>query len=122
VPPVALAARSAGALDAVAGEITAAGGTAFPIVADLAEPRSVERAVTGAADRLGGLDGAFNNAAAFERTTDLSDRTEDEFDDLVRVNLKGVWVALAAQVRIMRAGVAGRSSAPAASRACANIT
>ncbi|GAA2502990.1 SDR family NAD(P)-dependent oxidoreductase [Winogradskya humida] len=104
---VALAARSAGALDDVAGEITAAGGTAFAIVADLADPRSVEDAVAGAADRLGGLDGAFNNAAVFERTTDLTDRTEDEFDDLVRVNLKGVWVAMAAQVRMMRAAGGG---------------
>ncbi|MBP2340070.1 NAD(P)-dependent dehydrogenase (short-subunit alcohol dehydrogenase family) [Saccharothrix coeruleofusca] len=100
---VALAARSADALGSVVDEVTSAGGTAFSVVTDLADARGVERAVTEAADRLGGLDGAFNNAASFERTSDLTDRTEEEFDDLVRVNFKGTWVAMAAQVRVMRA-------------------
>lgn len=104
---VALAARSTDALDSVVADITAAGGTAFAVVTDLADARSVERAVAEAAERLGGLDGAFNNAASFERTTDLVDRTEEEFDDLVRVNLKGTWVAMVAQVRAMRAAGGG---------------
>jgi NAD(P)-dependent dehydrogenase (short-subunit alcohol dehydrogenase family) len=100
---VALTARDAESLASVADEIIAAGGTAYRLAADLADPRSVEDAVVGAAERLGGLDGAFNNGGIFERTTDLSDRTEDEFDEIVRVNLKGVWVAMAAQARVMRA-------------------
>lgn len=99
---VVLAARGTEALDAVVGEITAGGGTAYALFADLSDVRSVEAAVAGAAERLGGLDGAFNNAAVFERTTDLTDRTEGEFDELVQVNVKGFWVALAAQVRVMR--------------------
>jgi NAD(P)-dependent dehydrogenase (short-subunit alcohol dehydrogenase family) len=104
---VALAARGPDALDAVVGEITASGGTAFSVVTDLADSRSVEHAVAQSAERLGGLDGAFNNAASFEPAAHLADRTEDEFDDLVRVNLRGTWLAMAAQVRVMRAAGGG---------------
>ncbi|MFE0418255.1 SDR family NAD(P)-dependent oxidoreductase [Streptomyces tendae] len=104
---VALAARSADALASVVADISATGGTAFALVTDLADAQGVEGAVTEAADRLGGLDGAFNNAASFERTTDIIDRTEQEFDHLVQVNLKGTWMAMAAQIRAMRASGGG---------------
>ena len=104
---VALTARSAEALDAVVKQITAEGGTAFSVVADLRDAGAVTRAVEQAADKLGGLDGAFNNAGLFESTTDLATRTEEEFDELVRVNLTGQWAALAAEVRFIRAAGGG---------------
>ncbi|RYY95513.1 MAG: SDR family oxidoreductase [Comamonadaceae bacterium] len=59
---VALLARRADALDAVAAEIRAAGGTALPIVADVTDAGSIAAAAATVADTFGGADLVFNNA------------------------------------------------------------
>ena len=55
-------------------------------------------------DRYGRLDHAFNNAAvakgAFALTADFD---EDEFDEVMRTNLKGVWLCMKHEIRQMLA-------------------
>ncbi|WP_406857768.1 SDR family NAD(P)-dependent oxidoreductase [Alsobacter sp. KACC 23698] len=71
---VALVARQDRAgLDAVAGEIAQAGGTAVVLLADVSDEASVRRMVEDAAAQLGGLDVLVNNAAV---------RNEAHFEDL----------------------------------------
>src|SRR5207247_9363126 len=59
---VVLAARDARALDAVAGEIRAAGGRALAVPTDVGDAASVEHLVSQALGTFGRLDAAFNNA------------------------------------------------------------
>ena len=74
---------------------------------DLAEPRSIDRAVAAAAARLGGLDGLVNNAAI---ATGIGGKSFDEidietWDRVMTVNVRGTWlVTRAAAPYLRRAG------------------
>ncbi|MFF3191052.1 SDR family NAD(P)-dependent oxidoreductase [Streptomyces misionensis] len=100
---VLLAARTEEQLRAVSEEIRAAGGTADHVVCDLADAASVRAAVDRVVDRYGRLDIAFNNGATLQRPGPLDQVPEDDFDQVYAVNLKGVWLAMAAEVAAIRA-------------------
>jgi NAD(P)-dependent dehydrogenase (short-subunit alcohol dehydrogenase family) len=74
---------------------------------DLAEPRSIDRAIAAAAGRLGGLDGLVNNAAI---ATGIGGKSFDEidietWDRVMTVNVRGTWlVTRAAAPYLRRAG------------------
>jgi NAD(P)-dependent dehydrogenase (short-subunit alcohol dehydrogenase family) len=77
----------------VAAEIEAAGGTALACVADVADWEDSARLVTTAIERFGGLDALVNNAG-ITRDRMLVSMTEQEWDDIARVNLKGHFCPL----------------------------
>lgn len=83
--------------------IHAEGGRAEFCVLDVVEADAAEAAVARAVSRFGRLDGAFNNAAAPERFTGLLDASEETFERLFAVNVRGVWRCMRAQIRQMRA-------------------
>lgn len=85
---VALLARGAKGLDAAAREVEAAGGTALPIVTDVADYGQVEAAAARAEDELGAIDVWVNNAfsAVFAPFMDLS---MDEFRRTTEVSYLG---------------------------------
>lgn len=94
---VVLAARTESALKAVAADIP---GASY-VVADLGDVASVERAVATVVERHGRLDIAFNNAAVGVPPHPIADFPEDDFDLVMRVNLKGVFYAVSAEVKAM---------------------
>jgi A-factor type gamma-butyrolactone 1'-reductase (1S-forming) len=96
-----LASRDVPALDAVAGRISDAGGTASTVELDMLDLGSVKSAVSIAADRLGGLDVAVNNAGSAHPLTSFHDITADMFDADCGVNLRGALVAMQCEVRAM---------------------
>ncbi|MCQ6249282.1 SDR family NAD(P)-dependent oxidoreductase [Streptomyces malaysiensis] len=101
---VLLAARTEDQLKAVTEQIRAAGGTAEYAVCDLADATSVRAAVDRTVEAYGRLDAAFNNGAIGTRRPGPMDQVpEADFDEQYGVNLKGVWLALAAQVAAIRA-------------------
>ncbi|MEV5955089.1 glucose 1-dehydrogenase [Streptomyces sp. NPDC051987] len=100
---VLLAARTEDQLKTVAEEIRAAGGTADHVVCDLADAASVRAAVDRTVEVYGRLDVAFNNGAIGQRPGPVDELPEAEFDDLTAVNLKGVWLAMTAEVAAIRA-------------------
>ncbi|MEW1861674.1 glucose 1-dehydrogenase [Streptomyces sp. NPDC088194] len=100
---VLLAARTEHQLKAVTEEVRAAGGTAQYVVCDLADAASVRAAVARAVDLYGRLDVAFNNGAAIQRPGPMDQLPEDDFDRIYEVNLKGVWLAMVAEVQAIRA-------------------
>ncbi|MEW1642702.1 glucose 1-dehydrogenase [Streptomyces sp. NPDC091219] len=100
---VLLAARTEAQLKAVTEEICAAGGTADHVVCDLADAASVRAAVDRTVELYGRLDVAFNNGATIQRPGPMDELTESEFDHVYDVNLRGVWLAMAAQVAAIRA-------------------
>jgi NAD(P)-dependent dehydrogenase (short-subunit alcohol dehydrogenase family) len=92
---------AAGAMQ-VADEITAAGGEAIAVGADLGEVGSVRAMVETAVTAYGGLDILHNNAAAtaLAATEDLPVSAADPavWDTTMRVNLRGALVAIQAAV------------------------
>jgi NAD(P)-dependent dehydrogenase (short-subunit alcohol dehydrogenase family) len=91
-------ARSRGEAEALAAAITAAGGRACVLVADLARPEEVERLVPQAAAALGPVTLLVNNASAFEadapRDFDLA-----RFEAHVATNLRAPLQLASAFVR-----------------------
>lgn len=71
------------------------------IRADVSLPVEAARAVANAAQTLGGLDGAFNNAGVEGRLARLVDVTDEEWSRVLAVNLTGVFMCVRAQLRIM---------------------
>jgi NAD(P)-dependent dehydrogenase (short-subunit alcohol dehydrogenase family) len=100
---VMLAARSSDQLTQVAEEIRAGGGTADYVVCDLSVGDSVRAAVARTVEVYGRLDGAFNNGGITVSPGPLDEVTEAEFDRVYAVNLRGVYIAMAAQVAAIRA-------------------
>jgi NAD(P)-dependent dehydrogenase (short-subunit alcohol dehydrogenase family) len=94
---VVLAARTESALKDVAEDIP---GASY-VVTDLGDKASIDHAVATVLDRHGRLDLAFNNGAVGVPPHPIADFPEDDFDLVVRVNLKGVFYALSAEVKAM---------------------
>jgi glucose 1-dehydrogenase len=87
-----------GAQQAVA-EVEGLGRRAVAIQADLGNVAAVRQLVTASADALGGLDVLVNNAG-IERHAAFVEVTEQDFDAVVGVNLKGVFFATQAFVQV----------------------
>lgn len=79
--------------DAVVGEIEALGGQAVANGADVADFADAEAMVQQAVDTFGGLDILVNNAG-FVRDRMLINTSEEEWDAVVRVHLKGHFAPL----------------------------
>jgi len=103
---VVLCARTEDDLRVVAGQI---GGEVSYVVADLGEVAGVERAVATVLERHGRLDVAFNNAGIGVPPHPVADFPEHDFDSVVRVNFKGVFFAVSAQVKAIQR-TAGRGA------------
>ncbi|HEY2478604.1 MAG TPA: SDR family oxidoreductase [Solirubrobacterales bacterium] len=77
----------------VADAIVAAGGQAMPCVADVADWDDSKRLVETTLEWFGGLDALVNNAG-ITRDRMLVSMSEQEWDDIARVNLKGHFCPL----------------------------
>ena len=73
---------------------------------DVSRDAEVAAAMQQSVAHLGQIDGAFNNAGIGMPTTPFETLSEAEFDRIVAVNLKGVWLCLKHQVQHMR-GIGG---------------
>lgn len=103
---VVLAARSADALRTITEELTAAGLSAAYAAGDVSVPGDVARFVDTAVEKFGRLDGAFN-CAAMTQSGKLDAVSEEDFDRIMAVNVKGTWLCVREEVRIMRAAGGG---------------
>lgn len=97
-----LAARSADALESVAAELRDAGHEVRVVVGDVTSGSDVARMVDTTVEAYGRLDGAFNNAGIGQVGL-LHEISEEDFDRVMEVNVKGVWLCLREQLRVMRA-------------------
>ncbi len=87
---VAVTSRRVERLSDTLGRLSAAGARAVPVELDVRRQDSMERAMAEAAGALGGVDVLINNAAVTLRATAL-EMTREEWDELMAVNLKGVF-------------------------------
>ena len=105
---VVLAARDADALSAVAEQITARGGRALAVPTDVGDPGAVARLVRTTIDVFGRLDAAFNNAGGGGHPpTPLADVAVADFDTVVRINLRGIFLCMKYEIPAMRASGGG---------------
>jgi NAD(P)-dependent dehydrogenase (short-subunit alcohol dehydrogenase family) len=86
----------------VVGEIEAAGGEAIAQRGDIADARVSEELVQGALDQWGRLDIVINNAG-FGRPRMVFNLSDDEWDDVIRVHLRGTFVVSRPACRHWRA-------------------
>lgn len=91
----------------VVDEITSAGGEAMTVAVDVADRASVDVMVQAAMDRWGQIDILVNNAGIL-RDGRLVKMTEEQFDAVIAVNLKGVFNCTQAVVPHMLEAKYGR--------------
>ena len=94
----------------VADGINALGGHALAVVTDVSDRASCEAMAASAVEEFGGIDILVNNAAIYDglqmEAFDALD--EGEWDRVMNVNVKGVWLATRAVVPAMRRNGYGR--------------
>jgi len=78
-----------------------AGGTAMFQHADVSKPGDVAALVAGAVDEYGRLDCAVNNAGIEGKIAPFVDQAEANYDAIMRVNAKGTFLCLQAEIRHM---------------------
>ena len=78
-----------------------AGGTAMFQHADVSNPADVAALVAGAVDEYGRLDCAVNNAGIEGIIAPFADQAESNYDAIMRINAKGTFLCLQAEVRHM---------------------
>jgi NAD(P)-dependent dehydrogenase (short-subunit alcohol dehydrogenase family) len=81
--------------------IRVTGGQADVVQADVTLAEQVEAMVAATVERFGQLDCAVNNAGISGGLTSLLDCDEATFDRVMAVNVKGVWLCMQAQLRVM---------------------
>ncbi|MBW7887780.1 MAG: SDR family NAD(P)-dependent oxidoreductase [Bacteroidetes bacterium] len=121
---VVLAARNAELLRSVEHEITAAGGNAFSVPTDITSEQSVEQLIRETQKQFSSVDILVNNAGVgiFSNVVDMS---VAQYDEMMNVNLKGVFLTCRAVIPLMMkqqhgeviniASLAGKNSFPGGS-------
>jgi len=114
-------------VDVAGGEATvrlieAAGGTAVFVRGDVTQEADVQQLMEHTISAFGRLDYAFNNAGIEIEQGRLAEGTQDEFDAIMGVNVKGVWLCMKYQLPLLlaqgggaivnTASVAGLGAAP----------
>ncbi|NTU78954.1 MAG: beta-ketoacyl-ACP reductase [Chloroflexales bacterium] len=97
---VAVADINMSAAQAVAAEIEKADGQAKAIFLDVSRSESVDAAIQSIMNWAGGIDIVVNNAG-ITRDSRMQKMTEDQFDAVINVNLRGVWLVAKACVPSM---------------------
>jgi NAD(P)-dependent dehydrogenase (short-subunit alcohol dehydrogenase family) len=103
---VAIAARRSAEGQETVRMINEAGGDAFFVQTDVSQSSQVQDMVRKTVEKYGRLDAAFNNAAIAKRAA-LVEMTETEFDSVISVNLKGVWLCMKYEIPRMLANGGG---------------
>ena len=96
--------RDLGAAQRVA---TALGAAAQALQADVAVAADVQRMVAGAVAQFGRLDILVNNAGVTHLPTLLEDVSEADFDRIVAVNMKAIYLAMRQAVPVLKANPPG---------------
>jgi NAD(P)-dependent dehydrogenase (short-subunit alcohol dehydrogenase family) len=91
-----------GALRTATDALTSAGHKTIGVACDVADEAQVAAMVERAVTAFGRLDMAFNNAGIVGPTGDLADESEESFDQVTAINLRGVWTCMKHELRQMR--------------------
>src|SRR6266852_3358856 len=98
---VVLASRSEEEMARIVEEIRANGGEVMAVKTDVAEAASVETLIKRTVDACGRLDLAVNNAGMAGGNAPLVEVSEETFDRVIAVNLKGVFLGMKYEIPAM---------------------
>ena len=98
---VMLADKDAALLVTATEALRAAGHNATAVTCDVTDRNQVNVMIEHVAGTYGRLDAAFNNAGINCDGAPLIDTEDEEFDNVVNVNLRGVWNCMKAELRQM---------------------
>ena len=77
------------------------GGRALAIRCDVTRAENVNAALDTTIETFGRLDAAFNNAGVEQATAATADITEEEWDRVVAINLRGVFLCMKYEIPLM---------------------
>lgn len=98
---VVVAARRKEELDSLVASIEANGGKASAIKTDVSNAKSVEQMVAHTIKKFGRLDYAVNNAGIEGKLSGITDLLEEDWDQVLDINLKGVFLCMKYQAKAM---------------------
>ncbi len=78
-----------------------AGAEANALPLDVTREKSVHAFTDEALQAFGRIDGAFNNAGILGPVKELAEVPLEDFERIMAVNVRGVWLCLQAQIRVM---------------------
>lgn len=90
------------AVKEAADSLVRAGYKALGIRCDVADEAEVKAMIDLTVATYGRLDAAYNNAGVQSLVTDTADLATEEWDRVVNINLKGVWLCMKYELRQMR--------------------
>jgi len=93
--------RNVDAGNAVVKSIRDAGGEASFLKTDVSSEEDVEALVELAVSTYGRLDAAFNNAGTGGLPGPLADQTGENYDYVMGINVKGVWLSMKYEIQAM---------------------
>jgi NAD(P)-dependent dehydrogenase (short-subunit alcohol dehydrogenase family) len=86
--------RAKAAVAATVGEIARAGGKAIAVAADVGAEADVEGFISRAVEAFGGLDAIYANAGISGGLVPLAEQTVEHWQEVLRVNLIGAFLAI----------------------------
>jgi NAD(P)-dependent dehydrogenase (short-subunit alcohol dehydrogenase family) len=94
--------RTEDELNSAVEKITAEGGEAVVLVADISQPEAMQQAVQKIGDTWGRLDVVFANAGINGKWAPIEDLTPDDWDQTLDVNLKGTFLTVKYAVPLLK--------------------
>ena len=89
------------AVRATAEQLIASGRKALAIRCDVPDDAQVASMIERTVSTFGRLDAAFNNAGVISVPTEMADISDDQWDRVMAVNLRGVWNCMKHELRQM---------------------
>jgi NAD(P)-dependent dehydrogenase (short-subunit alcohol dehydrogenase family) len=104
---VIVADSNAALLETAADGLRSKGFEVLAVCCDVTDRRDVKAMIEQAVKTFGKLDAAFNNAGINSDGAPMAETEDDEFDNIINVNLRGVWNCMKAELRQMTAQGSG---------------
>lgn len=99
---VVIASRNQAAGEQAVADIRAAGGEATFIQTDVTQEAQIEALIKQTLETYGRIDAAFNNSGTEGIPAPLSDDSEDNYQKIFDVNVKGLWLSMKHQLKHMQ--------------------
>lgn len=104
---VIIADRDATLIEAAADQLRSMGDQVVAVTCDVTDRGQVQAMIEQAVKTYGRLDAAFNNAGINCDAAPMAETEDEEFENVVNINLRGVWNCMKAELRQMMAQGSG---------------